>query len=797
MNGVSGRMGYRQHLVRSILAIRDQGGIAARRRLDACTVEPHPRRPQRGQARRARRQARHRGLHDRPRRGPRRPALGDLRRLPRHEGARLGPPQGDRRRQDDLHREAHGRDASTRRSSSRSSPRRPASRPASCTTSSTCRACRSSSASSTPASSAASCRVRGEFGYWVFEGDWQPAQRPSWNYRAEDGGGIIVDMFPHWNYVLENLFGEVKTRLRAGRHPHPRPLGRERRALHRHRRRRRVRHLRARGRRRRADQLLLDRPRQPRRARRVPRRRHARLRRRRAVRREDPAPQRHPEAGLEPRPRRRPRLRRRLGRGARRTTCSRTASSSSGRSSSATSSRAPTTSSTCSPAPAACCWPRPASQSSREGRTRCRAAVTSLHPPGELTGAMTMTRSPSSTPPARVIAGRSCAEAPGVHRSRPAPLRSRVAYAAAHVVPKALGRQHPGRARRGRLGRDARVPPRRVLVGPRRRRRHGHRAAQHGPGCRRHPRADRPQCAEVAREEGGSVVVGVNTDHVEEESISLDAVIDAYKEQLHFTEEQGAGAVLMASRHLARAATHRPTTTAACTARCSPRRRARSCCTGSAPPSTRRSRATSAPTTARRHRRPARDHRGERRQGRGRQDEPAGCRRRGLGARAPARGRAHVHRRRLQLRRPHRGRRARPLRRAARRVRRDHAGRLGGDPGARRRRLARYREILGPTEELAGRSSPRRPSTTRPASRSCPGSTATRPRSRWSAACTRPAACRTCSRIVELGRTRPARSSAPTSPPSAGTATAAPERESRTHCGRTTPAVEPADGGLA
>src|SRR3546814_11023617 len=53
--------------------------------------------------------------------------------------------------------------------------------------------------------------VRGEFGYWVFAGDWQPAQRPSWNYRAEDGGGIIVDMFPHWNYVLENLFGEVKS----------------------------------------------------------------------------------------------------------------------------------------------------------------------------------------------------------------------------------------------------------------------------------------------------------------------------------------------------------------------------------------------------------------------------------------------------------------------------------------------------------------------------------------------------------------------------------------------------------
>jgi predicted dehydrogenase len=52
--------------------------------------------------------------------------------------------------------------------------------------------------------------VRGEFGYWVFEGDWQPAQRPSWNYRKEDDGGIIVDMLCHWRYVLDNLFGNVK-----------------------------------------------------------------------------------------------------------------------------------------------------------------------------------------------------------------------------------------------------------------------------------------------------------------------------------------------------------------------------------------------------------------------------------------------------------------------------------------------------------------------------------------------------------------------------------------------------------
>jgi predicted dehydrogenase len=53
--------------------------------------------------------------------------------------------------------------------------------------------------------------VRGEFGYWVFEGDWQPAQRPSWNYREEDGGGIILDMICHWRYVLDNLFGQVKS----------------------------------------------------------------------------------------------------------------------------------------------------------------------------------------------------------------------------------------------------------------------------------------------------------------------------------------------------------------------------------------------------------------------------------------------------------------------------------------------------------------------------------------------------------------------------------------------------------
>jgi predicted dehydrogenase len=53
--------------------------------------------------------------------------------------------------------------------------------------------------------------VRGEFGYWVFSGEHedQPAQRPSWNYRTEDGGGIIIDMLCHWRYVVDNLFGNI------------------------------------------------------------------------------------------------------------------------------------------------------------------------------------------------------------------------------------------------------------------------------------------------------------------------------------------------------------------------------------------------------------------------------------------------------------------------------------------------------------------------------------------------------------------------------------------------------------
>jgi predicted dehydrogenase len=58
--------------------------------------------------------------------------------------------------------------------------------------------------------------VRGEFGYWVFDGRKEPVQRPSWNYRKEDGGGIILDMFAHWRYIIDNLFGHLKSLTTLG-----------------------------------------------------------------------------------------------------------------------------------------------------------------------------------------------------------------------------------------------------------------------------------------------------------------------------------------------------------------------------------------------------------------------------------------------------------------------------------------------------------------------------------------------------------------------------------------------------
>ncbi|MGV2900347.1 dihydrodipicolinate synthase family protein [Microbacterium sp. AGC62] len=142
----------------------------------------------------------------------------------------------------------------------------------------------------------------------------------------------------------------------------------------------------------------------------------------------------------------------------------------------------------------------------------------------------------------------------GAYTRPTTPLQSRVAYAAAHVVPKAHADNTPGQP--ADIDWDATLAFRRNVYS------WGLGVADAMDTAQRNMGLDAAatrelisRSAEVAREEGGSVVVGVNTDHVAETHISLEQVIAAYLEQLHFTEEQGAGPVLMASRHLARVAT--------------------------------------------------------------------------------------------------------------------------------------------------------------------------------------------------------------------------------------------------
>ncbi|MEX2972473.1 Gfo/Idh/MocA family protein [Streptomyces sp. C184] len=209
MNGVTGRMGYRQHLVRSLLALRDQGGLAL---ADGTVIRPEPvlvgRSAPKLRALAARHDVKHwscdldavlgdddidiyfdaqvtaareaavrkaiaAGRHlyvEKPTASSLAGAL-ELARLAQEAGIKHGVVQdklflpGLRKLRRLVEGGFFGRILS----------------------------------------------VRGEFGYWVFEGDWQPAQRPSWNYRAEDGGGIAADMFPHWEYVLHELFGPVRS----------------------------------------------------------------------------------------------------------------------------------------------------------------------------------------------------------------------------------------------------------------------------------------------------------------------------------------------------------------------------------------------------------------------------------------------------------------------------------------------------------------------------------------------------------------------------------------------------------
>ena len=150
--------------------------------------------------------------------------------------------------------------------------------------------------------------VRLEFGYWVFEGDQVAAQRPSWNYRAEDGGGIVLDMFPHWQYLLTDLFGPVSALYARSRYGGAAAVGRVGRGLRRHGGRRRVRGAGVRQRRGGLGELVVDGPGQPARAARAAGGRDARQRGGRAAALRDPAPGVHADAGVEPGPARSARL---------------------------------------------------------------------------------------------------------------------------------------------------------------------------------------------------------------------------------------------------------------------------------------------------------------------------------------------------------------------------------------------------------------------------------------------------------------------------------------------------------
>ncbi len=209
MNGVSGRMGYRQHLVRSILAIREQGGVLLS---DGSRVQVEPLLVGRSEPKLAEIARRHGIEHwttdlDAALSDPRWDVYADFlvtsARVPALRraiaaGKAIYTEKPTAQTLDDaldLARAAH--DAGVKNGVVHDKLFLPGLRKL--------RRVLASGALGRVLS------VRGEFGYWVFEGDWQAAQRPSWNYRAEDGGGIVVDMFPHWNYVMEDLFGRVES----------------------------------------------------------------------------------------------------------------------------------------------------------------------------------------------------------------------------------------------------------------------------------------------------------------------------------------------------------------------------------------------------------------------------------------------------------------------------------------------------------------------------------------------------------------------------------------------------------
>ena len=207
LNGVTGRMGYRQHLVRSLLAIRDQGGV---RLPDGSTVYPEPILIGRDESR-LREIARRHGLE----------------RWSTSLDEVLGDP--DVRVYFDS-QVTSAREASLEKAIA-ASTHVYAEKPVASSLDGAVRlaaAARDAGVTNGVVQDklflpgmiklrrltksgffGRILAIRLEFGYWVFEGDLIGAQRPSWNYRKQDGGGIVLDMFPHWQYLLEDLFGPI------------------------------------------------------------------------------------------------------------------------------------------------------------------------------------------------------------------------------------------------------------------------------------------------------------------------------------------------------------------------------------------------------------------------------------------------------------------------------------------------------------------------------------------------------------------------------------------------------------
>ena len=238
LNGATGRIGSTQHVANALAPIRAEGGLPAGRRPHRAA--PDAGRAQRASARRLAQQLRHRRLDHRSRRGAGRSGLHRVLRCRGDQparggaGARRSPPASTSTREKPVALSvAEGLRAAC-------APRRRAgSSTARSRTSSTCPACRSCAARAIRISSAASPASASSSAGGCSTAPSVPCQRPSWNYRKSDGGGLILDMYPHWRYVIENTLGPIRRVIAATVDRDAGARRRARRALRRRRRRHR------------------------------------------------------------------------------------------------------------------------------------------------------------------------------------------------------------------------------------------------------------------------------------------------------------------------------------------------------------------------------------------------------------------------------------------------------------------------------------------------------------------------------------------------------------------------------